>query len=219
MVLFLDFKKEKRVTELVIQHVNKVDECVRTAIKTVEAYLAEKKSEAKTLSHRVDKTETEADHITHSIRDTLFSGAYLPRVREDIHRLVESIDRVANAAENCCDFFLNQRPEIPDALKSRFLDVANESLGTIAPLKEAVFHYFQKRGPIEVNRQHAKSISARESNVDKLEWDLIKDIFTSPLDQSHKIHLKQCLNSIVEVSDRVEDAGDQFALVVLKTAV
>jgi uncharacterized protein Yka (UPF0111/DUF47 family) len=52
-----------------------------------------------------------------------------------------------------------------------------------------------------------------------MEYDLTKNIFTSPLDHGHKIHLKQCLNSIVEVSDRAEDAGDQMELVTLKTVV
>lgn len=218
MLLFA-FKKEKKVIELVTQHVDKVDECLQTAIKTLEAYLKEKKNEAKALSHRVDRSETEADHITHSIRDKLYSGAYLPRIREDIHRLVESIDRVANAAENCCDFFLNQRPEIPDGLKSQFLAVAKESLGTITPLKKAVFLYLQRENPIEVIRQHAEDVTFSESIVDKMEWGLTKNIFTSPLDHGHKIHLKQCLDSIVEVSDRVEDAGGQLMLVTLKTVV
>lgn len=216
MVLFA-FKKEKEVIELVMQHLDKVDECLQTATKTIEAYLKEEKNEAKTLSHQVDRSETEADYITHSIRDKLYSGAYLPRVREDIHRLVGSIDRVANAAENCCDFFLNQRPQIPDSLKSQFLAVAQESLGNLRPLNVAVLDYFNRKCPIEVTRQNVKQFAGRESNVDKMEWNLTKDIFTSPLDHIHKIHLKQCLNSIAEVSDRAEDAADQLELVTLKT--
>ena len=200
-----------------MQHLDKVDECLQTATKTIEAYLEEEKNEAKTLSHQVDISETEADYITHSIRDKLYSGAYLPRVREDIHRLVESIDRVANAAENCCDFFLNQRPQIPGSLKSQFLAVAQESLGNLRPLNEAVLDYFNGKCHIEVTRQKVKQFAGRESNVDKMEWNLTKDIFTSPLNHTHKIHLKQCLNSIAEVSDRAEDAADQLELVTLKT--
>jgi uncharacterized protein Yka (UPF0111/DUF47 family) len=55
--------------------------------------------------------------------------------------------------------------------------------------------------------------------VDKLKWDLTKVIFTSSEDFAHQHHLKECLNHIVEVSDRAEDAGDQLELATLKSMV
>ncbi len=58
-----------------------------------------------------------------------------------------------------------------------------------------------------------------ESDVDKSEWDLTKAIFISSLDYSHKIHLRHCLDTIVEVSDRAEDAADQLELTFLKKMV
>ena len=49
--------------------------------------------------------------------------------------------------------------------------------------------------------------------------DLTKEIFNSELDFAHQNHLKLCLDSIVEVSDRAEDAGDQLELATLKSMV
>jgi uncharacterized protein Yka (UPF0111/DUF47 family) len=123
---------------------------------------------------------------------------------------------VANTAEKCCDFFLNQRPDIPEELASRFLDAIQESLGIGAPLKYAVLCYLQGICPVEVSRQHSREIGIKESDVDKIEWDLTKKIFSSSLDYSHKIHLKLCLDSIVAVSDFAEDSADQLDLVTLK---
>jgi uncharacterized protein Yka (UPF0111/DUF47 family) len=62
-------------------------------------------------------------------------------------------------------------------------------------------------------------IGLQESRVDKLEWDLTKEIFTSSMDFAHQIHLKNCLDHIVEVSDRAEDAGEQLELATLKSMV
>ena len=73
--------------------------------------------------------------------------------------------------------------------------------------------------PINVSRQHAKEVGLKESDVDHIGWDLTKDIFTSSLDYSLKIHLKLCLDAIVKVSDRAEDAADQLDLVILKSMV
>jgi predicted phosphate transport protein (TIGR00153 family) len=140
-------------------------------------------------------------------------------LREDIYKLIESIDKVANAGEACCDFFLNQRPLIPAEMKSHFVAVSQESLGIIDNLKLAVLCYFKGECKIEVVREHTREIGLQESSVDKLEWDLTKLIFTSSQDFAHQLHLKECLNHIVEVSDRAEDAGEQLELATLKSMV
>jgi predicted phosphate transport protein (TIGR00153 family) len=214
------FKKEKEVIELILKHLDMVEECLKDGIQAVELYLDGNISEAKIYSRKARSAESEADIIRYGIRDKLYSGAYLPLLREDIYKLIESVDKVGNAGEACSDFFLNQRPSIPDEMKSQFLAVARDSLGIIEPLKLAVLCYFKGECKIEVVREHTKEVGMQESRVDKLEWDLTKEIFTSTsLDFAHKHHLKNCLDAIVEVSDRAEDAGDQLELATLKSMV
>ena len=213
------FKKEKVVGALILKHLDMVEDCLMTSIKAGEFYLQDVISQAKVHSRKSRSLESEADLIRHDIRDKLYSGAYLPLLREDIYKLVESIDKVANAAEACCDFFLNQRPAVPKELKSHFLAAIQESLGIIGFLKLAVLCYFKGDCKIETVRDHTREIGIQESRVDKLEWDLTKEIFTSEMDFAHKLHLKLCLDSIVEVSDRAEDAGDQLELATLKAMV
>ncbi|OQY02036.1 MAG: hypothetical protein B6I22_13930 [Desulfobacteraceae bacterium 4572_123] len=214
------FKKEKEVVELVIKHVDTVEECLNTALQTLEIYINDNVKEAKPLARRARDLESEADLIRHKIRDKLYSGAYLPLLREDIYKLVESIDKVANAGEAVCDFFLNQRPFVPESLKDRFLEVSRESLGIVTPLKLSVLCFFKGECKIDVVREHTLAVGLQESVVDKHEWDLTKAIYTTEeqvLDFSHKRHLRLCLDNIVEVSDRAEDAADQLELASLKS--
>ncbi len=213
------FKKEKKVIELILKHLDLVEDSLKTGIRTIELYLDDNISEAKVLGRKVRSEESEADIVRYNIREKLYSGAYLPLLREDIYKLIESIDKVANAGEACCDFFLNQRPLIPAEMRSYFVAVAQESLGIIDNLKLAVLCYFKGECKIEVVREHTKEISLQESRVDKLEWDLTKVIFTSSQDFARQLHLKHCLDHIVEVSDRAEDAGDQLELATLKSMV
>ena len=213
------FKKEKQVIEYILKHLDLVEDSLKTGIKTIEYYLENNISEAKVLARKVRSLESEADIVRYDIRDKLYSGAYLPLLREDIYKLIESIDKVANAGEACCDFFLNQRPQVPPEMKPHFIAVARESLGIIDNLKLAVLCYFKGECKIETVREHTKEIGLQESRVDKLEWDLTKEILTSPIDFAHQIHLRLCLESIVEVSDRAEDAGDQLELATLKSMV
>lgn len=211
------FKKEKEVIDLIEKHAAKMEACLTTAIETLHAYLEDDIAQAKILARRTDALESEADLIRLQIRDRLYSGAYMPVLREDIYKLVESLDRVANAAEKCCDIFLNQRPQIPAALRPPYLDIIQVSLGIGAPLKRAVLCYLRGVCPVEVSRQHAKEVGLAESQVDSMEWDLTKKIFSSQLSYGHKVHLRRCLDGIASVSDRAEDSADQLELVSLKT--
>jgi predicted phosphate transport protein (TIGR00153 family) len=213
------FKKEKDVIDLIFKHLDTADECLRTAMETVDTYLKGDIPKAKSLALKVDRIETEDDFIRYTIRDKLYSGAYLPMIRGDILNLVERVDKVCDAAEACCDFFLDQRPEILEGLKPQFLRVAQESFGIIVPLREAIVNYLGEGGSVEAIREKAKEVGIKESDVDKLEWDLTRQIFTSPLDWGHKVHLRQCLETIVEISDRAEDAADQLELAVIKSRV
>ena len=213
------FKKEKEVVELILKHLDLIVETMESGLKTVEFYLDDNISDAKVWARKTRSDESEADLIRHEIRDKLYLGAYLPLLREDVYKLVESIDKVGNAAEACADFFLNQRPLIPDEMKPYFLAISKESLGIAGSLKLAVMCYLKGDCKIETVRDHTREIGLQESRVDKLEWDLTKEIFNCQLDFAHQLHLKLCLDSIVEVSDRAEDAGDQLELATLKAMV
>ena len=213
------YKKEKEVIVLILKHVEIVEECVLSAAKTLDSYLKDDINSAKRLAQQVDRIETRADLVRYEMRDKLYSGTYLPRLREDIYKLVESLDEVADAGETCCDFFLNQRPVFPDELKLLFLEVNQESLGIIKPLKAAIIYFIKGDCSIEVIRRHAKEVGLKESEVDKIEWNLTKQIFLSTLDHSHKLHLRRCLETIASVSDLAEDVTDQLDLVTLKSMI
>ncbi|MCK5721331.1 MAG: DUF47 family protein, partial [Gammaproteobacteria bacterium] len=86
------FKKEKAVDELILKHLDMVEDCVKTSRKAGEFYLQDDISQAKVHARSSQSLESQADLIRHDIRDKLYSGAYLPLLREDIYKLVESID-------------------------------------------------------------------------------------------------------------------------------
>jgi predicted phosphate transport protein (TIGR00153 family) len=209
------YKKEKAVNELILKHLAEVDRCLELARNTVREYLSGNTEEAKVLALKVDRRETETDSILREIMSKLYSGAYLPSLRSDILHLVQRLDSLANAAEACCDFFLDQRPDIPEKMRADFLSVMEKSISSCTPLKEAVSLFFED-DDIKTIREKAREVGIMESTVDKEEWDITRDIFKTNLDYGHKIHLRLCLESIVEISDRAENASDQLQLIIIK---
>ena len=213
------FKKEKEVITLINTFLKEVENCLVTSEKTIRIYLEGDVKKAKGLARQVRELETQADVCRYDIRNKLYTGAYLPGMREDIYKIVESIDKVANAAEACCSFFLNQRPVIGDDMIPYFVTIAKEALGCRKPLKDAAVCFFNSECSMDEIHQYTQQVSFIESDVDKSEWDLTKLIFTSSIDYCQKIHLKLSLDSIAEISDRAEDAADQLELAALKSAV
>jgi len=212
-------KKEKQVNELILRHLKTVDECLKVALKTIEEYLSANIEEAKILAIKVDEIETETDYIRHEIVGRLYSGAYLPLLREDILHLVEHLDKIADAAEACCDFFLDQRPDIPEEMKPNFIKIMEDSISCFTPLREAIGPFFMDKVDVQAIREKARQVGLIESAVDKQEWDITRDIFKTELDYGHKIHLRLCLDSIVEIPDRAEDGADALEVMIIKGGV
>lgn len=213
------FKKEKEVIGDMLEHINAVEASAKTAMRSIETYLEGDISESKELSRKVDDIETQADLIRYGIRDKLYLGAYLPLYRESVYKLVESMDKVSNAAEACSDFFLAQRIEIPDPLKSKFIAICHACFGIVAPLRDAMLTYIEGDTDVDGIRAKAKLVGLAESNIDEMEWELTREIFESSLEYAHKVHLKLCLDTIVEIADRAEDAADELEMQTVKSMV
>jgi len=210
------YRKEKQVNELILKHLEEVDNCLKTALKAIEEYLSSNIEEAKSSAIKVDQLETETDSVRREIIGKLYSGAYLPSLRSDILHLVEHLDKIADGAEACCDFFLDQRPEIPQEMKSSFFKIMERSISAFVPLKEATDSFFSDTFDVETIRERTKEVGIIESVVDKEEWDITRDIFKTKLDCGHKLHLKLCLESVVSISDRAEDAADELEIIIIK---
>ena len=210
------YRKEKQVNQLILKHLEEVDTCLKTALKAIEEYLNSNIEKAKSLALEVDHIETETDSVRREIIGKLYSGAYLPSLRSDILHLVEHMDKIADGAEACCDFFLDQRPEIPQEMKPNFLKILERSISAFVPLKKAISSFFQESFEIETIRERTKEVGVIESDVDKEEWDITRDIFNTKLECGHKLHLKLCLESIVGISDRAEDAADELEIIIIK---
>jgi predicted phosphate transport protein (TIGR00153 family) len=213
------FKKEKEAMDLMAKHLDKVKECLKTATITVETYLKGDVSEAEFFAHRMEEIETEANYIGYGICDKLYNGAYLPILRGHIYSIVKRLEKVVAAAKTCCDFFLDQRPEIPESLKEQFIRAIRESFSIIDPLRGGALSYLNGDGEIDIIREKAKQVEIKKSDVDKIERELTRQIFSVPIDPWHKMHLRICLGTIVKVPSQALEAADELEMVTLKMRV
>ncbi len=213
------FKKEKEVMDLMAKHLDKIEECLKTATRTVETYLKGHISEAEFLAQRMDEIVMEANCMRYGICDKLYNGAYFPILRGHIYNIVKRLEKVAASAKACCDFFLDQRPEIPESLKDQFIRVIRKSFSIIDPLKEGTLSYLKGDGEIDIIREKAKQVKSKGSDVDRIERDLTRQIFSVPIDPWDKMHLRTCVSTIVKVSDQALEAADELGFAIVRMRV
>ena len=213
------WKKGKKVVALLTHHTDAVNHTLQSTETALVSYLDGLPDPDQTLNAAVDRAESEADLIRREIQKTLYAGAYLPRLREDIFHLVDQVDRIADTAESCSDFFTIQHPEIPPEYKDAFRELIQMTLGNFEPFRQAMRVYFKPKGKLDEVLEYCEEASKMESLVDRQEEILSTQIFSSNLDLAHKMHLQGCVKKITHLSDCTEDAADLLMRVAIKSVV
>lgn len=211
------WKHEKHVARLFVTHARTVESCLRAAEAGLLAYL--EGAAITPAAESVSRLESDADELTREARDVLYKGAFLPMLREDLYELLATVDDVANAAETAIQFVQRQRPAIPNDLVAVFRELIEASMTTIAPLAESLDTFFKPRGKIQSVREHVREVSGGESVADEVENRLTHDVFVSSLTLAEKMHLRDFIQVIVQVSDRAENAADRLEQVSLQSLV
>lgn len=205
-------KKETEVEQLIKQHFYKVGETVKEFRTFIFAYI-EKKPDYRDHSYAVHCLEHEADVIRHKIELKLFEGAFLPIYREDYVNLIEYIDKVANRCEDVADFVTLTRPNIPDFIVENIKKMVLATEDAFESMKEG-FEIFMKDAHSVFG--YSEKISTKEQIVDKIEWDTLSMVFESDIPLAEKLLLKELIQAIGKISNRMEDVGNQFELIAIK---
>lgn len=215
----LIFKKEKQVRKLVLAHLNEVQECLMASRKVLEEYLAGDLELVRQRVNVVIEIESRADVLEGQIREMLLQGAFLPHIRSDVYRLVEAVDVIAGKAESVARFIADQLPEIPDEFEADLLSIFQQSLDCFTELRKALRDYFKPKGDIENLHTHVARVCDIETEVDAAQSELTRRFFVSDLSLAEKIHLRQLLERIGNISDLSEDASDELEFAAMKAVI
>ncbi len=213
------FKKEKKVVELALEHADTTGECLDILSVAVKAYAGGDTTNIGESTKRVNELETRADALLREIRELLYSGAYLPTIRGDVHRLLTATDKIANRAEDCMEFVNFQQPNGIDGHAAALRALLDSTLECYEQYHLALRAFFKPKGEVEEVRSRVHSVSRLETDIDEDERLLVKEIFDSDLDLAGKQHLARLVTRIVRISDQIENAADVLELLSLKSII
>lgn len=209
-------REENKVMTLIGEHLEKVGESLQSMLSALQSYLQGDMSSAESYASKADIAESEADDIRRDISERLHQGAFLPIFREDVMKLVVTVDEMAARAEECCDFIVIQCPEVSEELKDDFLSVARDSVAILSPLQDGMINLSKN---FSLTREKVAEIHIDESKVDDLERELARRIFSTDLTLAQKMHLKHLVDLIVDIPDIAEDAAEIMEVLIVKKQV
>ncbi len=213
------FKKEKQVVELALKHAEKTGECLNILSTAVKAYADGDTSGINDSMTRVTELESRADALVREIRELLYSGAYLPTIRGDLHRLLTATDKIANRAQDCLEFVTYERPQGIDGHADALRALLDRTNTCYEEFQLGVRAFFKPKGEIKEVRERVHRVGEVESELDKDERALLKAVFDSDLDLAGKQHLGRLVTRIVRISDQIENAADVLELLSLKSII
>jgi len=93
-------KKEKEVIERLLALSKKTVEASVTLKEFFTCYFEERCDEAQDYFRSIKRIEHEADELRRGIISDIYKGLFLPDMREVIHSLTESVDKIVNKCES-----------------------------------------------------------------------------------------------------------------------
>jgi len=159
-------------------------------------------------SRREDK------RITQELTEQLCKTFITPLEREDIQALAAALYKIPKTVEKIGERILICPQDLHGrsfAKQVEFLDQAAEAV--LAMVKE-----LRKGTDIATVRDMNDKLQVIEGDADKLELDLLRDLYHGNYDTKHMIFLRDLYDLLEKVIDRCRDAGNIVLQVVLKYA-
>ncbi len=209
--------KQKKVEALLAEYRNKVTLCLETFQNAFRQY-GENPDRSVLEKNFTDihKAESMADDIRREVEYMMYSKALFPESRGDILGLLETMDKVPNQTESAARTLFNQHIVIPQELLPQMLqlvDVCHRCVIAMLEGSEKLFTDFSAAPDF------LELVDRLESEADIIEADMIEKIFSSDMDGTEKILLRDLIKHVAQISDRAENVGDRIRIIVAKRRI
>lgn len=216
-MIFSHGKAEKEAKDLIYQHFDAVQGTIEYLNKMLGTIFDDKDHNAKECSLNIHKKEHEADVLRRNILQIVEKGAFLPTMRGELLSFVERVDDIADKVESVGDYYVLYSPLISEEEYNKLVEIGNITLEAFTKLVTAYKILFTNFDEALV---YCQEIEKLEENVDKIEWDLKTALFKRTDEElAMKILKKDFINSLCDISDRIENSSDILEIMVVKRKI
>ena len=191
------------------RHLSKINDLTKTFRKFVEAFVKGNLDDMKKLYEDIFDIEREADNEKEKIIIEVSKGPFHPIDREDIMRLVLTMDDIAANIKSASRKMLYSNPEsVPTDVRNEFLKLGDMIIEIVSRLETALDALIKgSRDTLKL----ADSVEREEEEIDDFRVELIAKILkwgdeTGKL--SSLLMLKEAVENLENASDKAEDVAD-----------
>ena len=190
-------------------HLNVIIELAKAFREYSEAFSSNNVEEVKKKFNDVFELERKADNEKEKIISEVSRGPFHPMDRDDLIRLVLTMDDIAANIKAASRKLLYLDPvEIPESVKKGLIEMGDAVLDIVLKLKDALNALIQ--GSKETLKR-ADLVERKEEEIDEFRSELIMSILKWG-DEAGKISsllmLKEAVENLENASDRAEDVAD-----------
>ncbi|CAG9180709.1 DUF47 domain-containing protein [Cupriavidus respiraculi] len=195
------------------EYFNQHAECAVTAAREL-VDLINDLSNAEIHARRVQATEKKADRITHDTIDLLHKTFITPLDRDEIHKLITTMDDILDLMEDVAETILlyDVTSLTDDARKLAII-----CLQTCELVKIAV-GLLEDMGNASTILKTAQQIDQLESEADTVMRSAISKLFREETDVKRLIKLKAIFEQLETITDKCEDVANIIEGIVLENA-
>lgn len=164
----------------------------------------------------IDALESESDTIRRRIESQLYTQTLIPESRGDVLGIIEHTDEVLNITAETLMVLSVESPEIPEALRQMIRELGEVSVTCLDELITTIRAYFRD---VERVRDGTTRVLFYEKEADKIADRIKRKIFKDDSitgDLSRKLHLRDCVANIENISDTAEEVSDRLSIAAIK---
>ena len=158
------------------------------------------------------ESRREDKRITQELSEALSKTFVTPLEREDIQALAASLYKIPKTVEKIGERILIS----PQDLHGRSFRKQVELLDQAAETVLAMVKQLRKGADIATTREMNSHLQTIEGDADKLELELLRDLYHGDYNAKHIIFLRDLYDLLEKVIDRCRDAGNVILQIVLK---
>ncbi|OQX70721.1 MAG: hypothetical protein B6D62_03780 [Candidatus Cloacimonas sp. 4484_275] len=199
-------------------YLDRVENAGLIFLEGVKAYLNKKNEKFEKHYQAISTLESEADNVRRDIKHKLYTYMLIPESRGDVLGLLETMDDVIDIAEKVLEQFSIEQPEIPEFLKSDFLDLAELCSKTVEELVKGTRAFFRE---IKLVNNYVNKVHFYEHEADDVEENLKRKAFNSAEIKrlSRKVHMRYFAEKIALVSDVAEAVAERLSVYTIKRRI
>jgi predicted phosphate transport protein (TIGR00153 family) len=213
-------KKEKRVLDLIAEHLAMVQRCAKELKNMISSVEQMNWALVKSQAEIVSRYESMADDLHRQAVVQIAQGAFFAGMREDFLDLIEKVDEIADASQDAArvmseapidrrvlDFLYEG-----DSTLHRLVDGIDTSITTLAESIESL------RTDAQAAVKKALEVERVEEEVDQIKAELISKLSTHrrEIDVLAYLQVKELIFGLDEIADAAENCSDLVITIVVK---